>query len=199
MIIPVTDMLAFMFFVLAFFPHMPVFFFVLAVLIHEAGHLLCSKILAVKLKKIEYETLRAIIETEEEGMYEKFLILIWGPLSNLISSAFVFCFFKDQTIIFPYISFFLAVINLLPISKLDGGQIAEIVLLKLFSEKGRTIAAVLSDVCIISVFLFSSFRMLKYGDSFTAFFFAFSCLFNSRKNEETSVKHTHSKAFERKS
>lgn len=94
--------------------------------LHEIGHILMTKILKEKINKIKFlyiginANIKNFIFLKKQ---KKFLILISGPIINLI----MYFIFKSINLIdYQIYNLALLFFNLLPIYPLDGGQILEL-------------------------------------------------------------------------
>lgn len=95
---------------------------------HEAGHIAAIKLLRGRVTEFAFLPFGAEIKAEMHAGYkEDMMVAIAGPAFNLMLcgiSFAVFCFFKHPLIVFVGIcSFFLAVLNLIPIRSFDGAKI----------------------------------------------------------------------------
>jgi len=96
-----------------------------ACLVHEAGHIIAVYSFDGRIKAVSFSAMGIKIVSDKSACFsdiKEIIILMFGPLFN-----FIFFFFS--VLIFPlseefaYINLALAVFNLLPFSKLDGGNI----------------------------------------------------------------------------
>ena len=87
--------------------------FLLAVLLHECGHLLALSVFGIKTWQISFGFGGAVIETGALSYAQEFLCAAAGPLVNLVLLLFPYRFFFQ-------INLLLLVYNLLPIAPLDG-------------------------------------------------------------------------------
>ena len=175
------------FFVSAFFPDSNVLSYATACVIHESGHVLCARLLSVTADKPKAGLFTAIISLHSDKRIHNLLIALSGAFANLASSAVSLLIFGNAFYPFSLISFFLALLNLLPVSSLDGRVALECAFEAHISlGKRREILDALSDIILLSLSSVSAFRMLKYGDSLFSFLFSVRCIFVSkvRKRDE---------------
>ena len=147
----------------------------LAVTLHELGHILCAKILKIKISKLVLSPLGARLEIEDDVSYKnEFLIALSGPALGLVG------FFLASTLIkkipsvssFAFISLALSIFNLLPLASLDGGRAAFCLLaLALNIEISEKIMQFLSFFTLFAIWLFSVYVMLKFSSGLSAFVF----------------------------
>ena len=105
---------------------------ILAVLIHETGHILAICLKRYKINKLNISIFGFIIEKSlpKNGMdHDDILVPIMGPAFNLVASivsASVYTYVftnKNFFYLLALNNFFLFLLNILPIKGLDGGQI----------------------------------------------------------------------------
>ena len=156
------------FFLSVFFNDINIISYVSACTIHEFAHTFCAECLSVKSEDPKISFMSAKISVMSEQNIRTFLIAIAGPVANILSSILCAYFVKSLNI-FAYLSFALAIINLLPIKSLDGYT----ALYAMLPTKLKpAVPDIISEILTFSILVFASFRMLKYGDSVFAFFFA---------------------------
>lgn len=105
------------------------------ILLHELGHLVTGITIGLKVKKINIHISGLSVEFENYGKQRnanKIVIDIAGPLINIIA-LIIAIIIKQEEI--AYINLLLAIVNLLPIYPLDGGQILRTLLRKRFTYK----------------------------------------------------------------
>jgi Zn-dependent protease len=94
---------------------------------HEAAHLISSVILNIKMDKFKVTIFGFNINTdlEQVGFFKKLLLFLAGPACNI----FLFLLFKNTAYNnFAQANLFLAIVNMLPVVPLDGGNICKSVL-----------------------------------------------------------------------
>lgn len=100
------------------------FFFLSIIIIHELGHLMMGLILGWNVEKIclyPYGGVTKFNEDINRQIKEELLILLAGPLTQIIYLMIGKSFFHDS--IFIYYNLSILIFNLLPIYPLDGGRI----------------------------------------------------------------------------
>lgn len=105
------------------------------ILLHELGHLVTGITIGLKVKKINIHISGLSVEFENYGKQRnanKIVVDIAGPLINIIALV-ISIIIKQEEI--AYINLLLAIVNLLPIYPLDGGQILRTLLRKRFTYK----------------------------------------------------------------
>ncbi len=105
------------------------------ILLHELGHLVTGITIGLKVKKINIHISGLSVEFENYGKQRnanKIVIDIAGPLINIIALVIAIIIKQEEI---AYINLLLAIVNLLPIYPLDGGQILRTLLRKRFTYK----------------------------------------------------------------
>ena len=153
-----------------------------AVLLHEFGHLLCAKILKIRIKSFELSLLGARITTQREPSYlDELLFALGGPLAGLLGFAFTFSAALDrmelpfyQSFLFPFsiLSLCLALFNLITLPTLDGGRMLKCVLCLIFSlDTAEKILRFIAFLTLVSIWLLSVYMMLKSANGVPMFVF----------------------------
>lgn len=105
------------------------------ILLHELGHLVTGITIGLKVKKINIHISGLSVEFENYGKQRnanKIVVDIAGPLINIIALVIALIIKQEEI---AYINLLLAIVNLLPIYPLDGGQILRTLLRKRFTYK----------------------------------------------------------------
>lgn len=105
------------------------------ILLHELGHLVTGITIGLKVKKINIHISGLSVEFENYGKQRnanKIVLDIAGPLINIIALVIAIIIKQEEI---AYINLLLAIVNLLPIYPLDGGQILRTLLRKRFTYK----------------------------------------------------------------
>ena len=93
---------------------------VLAMLLHECGHLVTAKMLGVRVKKVGFGWRKGIYIRREQGSpLESILIALAGPLANIIMIPL-----SHSVPLFALANCCYALGNLLPIDGSDGSRVA---------------------------------------------------------------------------
>ena len=101
-----------------------------AAAVHEIGHIIAAKILGVKFKTLSLNLLgaRLGLDTPLYSYKKEFLLCAAGPAINIITGIIALYLYHlrihdEHILFFAIASFFLALLNLLPIKSFDGGRI----------------------------------------------------------------------------
>ena len=135
------------------------------IIIHEFGHLLVAKLFKWKIDKIKIYIFGGCVKFNEslnKPIYEEFLILIAGPLFQMLGFLFLtllynegLIFYKDYLTIKSY-NYTLLSFNLLPIYPLDGGKIFNLICNYLFNYKlGNKFVIIISYILSIVILIFN--------------------------------------------
>ena len=123
--------------------------FLFIIIIHELGHIIGSIIFKWKIDKVNILPFGAITIFNEKlnrPMIEEFIILIMGPLFQIIN----YLVFKDITIYFNYYNYGLFIFNMLPIYPLDGYKLFSIILNRYIPYKNTIrLMLIISLLCLI--------------------------------------------------
>ena len=155
----------------------------LAATIHEAGHLIASKLFNLRICELNFGLLGARLKTSGSlcSYKQEILLCFFGPFFNLLSALAIyvysmqFGYLSETAEFFIVSSLILGVLNLLPIRTFDGGRILEAVLSSFLSiEKVYCIINVLSFIIIFLLWGISVYFLLIYTSSLGLFIFSVS-------------------------
>ena len=153
----------------------------LAVIIHELGHIVSAKYLKINLSECKVDIFGASLSPESNNFSYKdeIFLCMCGPMFNFISSAFVlpFWFYSkyDTLLYFILASLALALLNLLPIKGFDGGRIFHALLCIISDQdKANTIISVISFLCILFLWILSVYMLLIARSNLSLFIFSIS-------------------------
>lgn len=158
-----------------------------ACFLHELGHIIALKLCKCDIKKIRFLAVGLQIESNRLnniGVLKQIFVFSSGVLINLflvyLSHFLAYKGIRSYDFfIFSALNFYLLVLNLLPISILDGGQILRIILNKIFkTDKACRIFDEISFLTTILLILFS-FSLIFKGNY--AFFVTSIYLYFSEK------------------
>lgn len=167
---------------------------IIAVAMHEAGHLACAKALGIRVKSMTLSMLGARIRCESIPSYGKeFLLAAAGPLAGIV--LFVICHLFNKFHVSEFllstgtVSLALAIFNLLPLSSFDGGRMIFCAACSIFSlDKALKISNTLGFISIFLLWLLSVYLMLKIASGmamfvFCSFFFLKRFIFSVKNRE----------------
>ncbi len=151
-------------------------------LLHELGHFFMMQIKGHRIEEVNigFFTVDIVDRDRNFGSFtDKFLILISGSLFNFIICLifFIFFYFTEFSTFksVAYVNLFIGILNLLPISSLDGGQIFYNLVLRFFSI--RTTDIICSCVSFVFLFPLSVIGFLTLFKSRYNFSLLFICLY----------------------
>lgn len=176
------------------------FLFMLFIILHEIGHLMAGIILGYKPKEIYLNITGISLEfynyNIEKKDFAKIVILMSGPMVNIIL-AIVYYYqnieyqLKTEIIL---INIILVIVNLLPISPLDGGKMLKIILKKIAGyKKGIVLAQYISKILLYSLMIFYSACILYIKNIEIFIFLIYLYILNQKENKIDDLR---IKAFE---
>jgi stage IV sporulation protein FB len=152
-----------------------------AAVFHEAGHILVLCIMNIEIEsadlylqgiKIKYKEARFLSYPKE------IIIALAGPAVNLLIFILFSLAFKNIGLeTFGYINLILAIFNLLPIEKLDGGRAVKALMLQNVEYvRANTVTAVISWITILISVIFGIYILVNTRYNFTLCCCACFCL-----------------------
>lgn len=146
-----------------------------AALCHELGHLAVMRLLSCEAEEVELTLFGAQISTPLWNVGTPALIAVYaaGSVANLITAVALTLVFGRGAAseLFAACSFSLAVINMLPVRSLDGGCIAEALLLKISPLHADTALSVISAVTLVILWLVSVYLILLFNANISLLLF----------------------------
>ena len=130
--------------------------------LHEAGHIISSKIFSLKTDRIiitPIGEIAVIKNIDSVSFLKKFIIFISGPFVNIFFGIIFFYLSKISSdyyfIFFEKVNFLLAFFNLFPVYPLDGGRILTLILNRFLPimTSNRIIIKISTSISIIFIFL----------------------------------------------
>ncbi len=130
---------------------LPFLMLVVSAAIHEIGHIFAMKFLGYRARRVDILPMGALIVCPESITYrDEALIALSGPFASLTASMIAFCVYAAESnaysFFFAFVNTVLALFNLLPIEKLDGGKALACVLLHKSKENCERICSAVSKV-----------------------------------------------------
>ena len=177
---------------LAFFDGAHILPLLSAVALHETGHILCAKILNVKIKRMVLSPLGARLEIKDNISYRnEILISIAGPLLGILGFGLSLLFLNRFPYIdrFAFISLALSIFNLLPLSTLDGGRAVFCLCALIFNlDFAESVMRFITFFTLFAIWLFSVYIMIKFAGGLSAFvfcmiFFSKCFVFDTQKRD----------------
>lgn len=140
------------------------------IIIHEFGHLIAASIFNWNIDKISLYPYGGCVKFNEKinrPLYQEFIILISGPLIQIVLFLIISILFKYNLIsirnyyIFKSYHTTLLMFNLLPIYPLDGGKILNVLFNYLFPyKKGNKIIIYISYIIVL--FMIINFKNINF-------------------------------------
>lgn len=136
---------------------MPAF---LSVCAHEGAHLSAMLVLGERVREVSFEPFGILIKRESEGgeFNKNLIIALAGCILNFFVFLILFAVHKlcenEQILVISAINLALFIINILPVSGLDGAQVLKLVLEKYKSEEiadstGKIVSVITSGIILI--------------------------------------------------
>ncbi len=171
----------------------------LAVLIHEAGHLIFARILKIEISSLTLSLLGARIKAEGHMSYsDEFLLALGGPLMGFIGylvTVGISLKFADAPVVEEFIAPFCAIslcltlFNLLPLDTLDGGRMLSSLLCHIFSLGiADFVTSLTGFFTVFSLWLWAVYIVIKSSGGvpmllFCSFFFVKQFIFGKSDND----------------
>ncbi len=149
---------------------------VLCYAIHEGGHLFFAKVCGVKMRKFQMKLFRLRLSYDFDGVsYMKELIISLGGIAfNLIFLVLplIFRLRMSEAIGFYILcNASLALMNIYPVSSLDGGRVLRCLLLLIFQEeRAIKIYNFISAFAVGALWIFSIYLQLVFNSNVSLFF-----------------------------
>lgn len=146
---------------------------ILACVFHEMGHCFAIYICGEKVKTLSLSVVGAEIPLPSHLSYsQEFFCAVAGAMTNLLVAFGVHLFFGDsvQSTLFIGLNIALALLNLLPISKLDGGRALACVLHLWLPFWGVEVVTFCLDLCFALFLLLLGLWVCYEGGSITLLF-----------------------------
>ncbi|MBQ8891512.1 MAG: hypothetical protein IJ068_01445 [Bacilli bacterium] len=160
------------------------FSFVIVLLIfHELGHAITGKLLKWNLVSITFYPYGGVTlfeKLENSSIKEELIILLMGPIIQIITYLILIYFFKYSYIKNYHMS--ILIFNMLPILPLDGGKLLNLILNKKFNYLNSFyISFIISFITIFLLILFCIFYYHNLNLFLMSIFLIFKII-NSLKN-----------------
>ncbi len=153
---------------------------ILCAAIHEVGHIAAAGLLKMELYELDLGFMGARLKTSGRlhSYKSEISLCAAGPMFNFASALVCMAFFKNKGGMYEFFivsSFFLGILNLLPIRSFDGGRIFECILSVCFSpDIARQIIDVTSFAVIFVLWSASVYILLTCAASLNLFIFSLS-------------------------
>ena len=156
------------------------FFTLVAIAIHETGHLLAARLLRLKPSGITADTIgiRLWFCDTPISYGKEIALCAAGPAANLLSLLPILPLRDGKAAFFFSISIALALLNLLPIEGFDGGRILHSTLsLFLAPAYADRISDLSSFLFLFVLWCISVYLIMRTGNELSLFFFSASLFF----------------------
>ena len=154
----------------------------LAILLHECGHMAAAKCLRIPWRGFSMDFTGARMEVSGRmiSFFEEWLLSAAGPLSGLLFAALGAILWKytQYAVWFSCASLLLSLLNLLPIRTFDGGRMLECILLPLWGEAiALRVMRLSSFFCLFLIWAAAIYFLLRAGDGLSLLCFSMTLLF----------------------
>ena len=152
------------------------FLLVLAYFIHEIGHIFFAYLMGAKIYKIRGGIFRLSLSYDTKGIsyLKETIVCLGGIIFNLITATLVFFMNisnNDTLSVFFVFNISLALMNLYPISILDGGNIIKSLFLwKMSEDVAEKLHKWISFVSAILLWLFSIYIQIIFKSNISLLF-----------------------------
>lgn len=147
--------------------------------LHEVSHILCAVIFGYDIKSLELSAQGLTIDLyENPSGYKNLIIIVSGPLINLICSSVYLLITKNSSSVFVAFNQSFGLFNLIPLKFLDGGRLLEEILDLCFpSYLATRICFVINVMLLIFTWCFSIYCFLfESSHSISLFICIFSLI-----------------------
>lgn len=137
----------------------PFFIISFLIIIHELGHFLTAVLLNVEVDKIylyPFGGISKINTTQNLNIFKEFLILLMGPIFQIIAYFILINILKDYDKVINTYHYGILIFNLLPIYPLDGGKILSLLFqINIPLKKSIYISLISSTIIILGIIFFN--------------------------------------------
>lgn len=161
---------------------LPFLMLVMSALVHEFGHIFTMKLLGHRPRRIDILPMGALIVCPESIPYkDETAIALSGPILSLTASLTAFCVYAANgnayCFFFAFMNALLALFNLLPIEKLDGGKALACFLLYKNKENCEHICSAVSKAAKLLLVLIITCGIASSGCNFGVILLSVTLLF----------------------
>ncbi len=147
----------------------------LAILVHEMGHIVAAIALRVRIKRLHLSIVGARLEIDGSISYlEEFLLSLAGPLFGILGATLVaaLAIKNESAATFAIVSLLLSAFNFFPISTFDGGRMAKCLFCSIFPlDFAQKILSVISFFTMFLFWMITVYFMIKFAGGLSAFVF----------------------------
>ena len=153
----------------------------MAILLHELGHLIAAWACRVRIEALSLDVLGARLCTAGLLSYgQEWLVAAGGPVASGLAAALALPLWASRgypaegmLCLFVGASAVLGGLNLLPVGTLDGGRMLYCALASLAGERfASAILRVTGGACVLALWLFSVYALLRVGEMVAPFAFS---------------------------
>lgn len=147
---------------------LPFLMLIASAMLHESGHLLAMRSVGSVARRVDILPMGALIVCPEGLSYrDEAVIALSGPMFSLAASFIAFCIYalskNVYLFFFGFINLFLAVFNLLPVKRSDGGKALFCLLMQRNIENADRICSFASIASRLTVLTLASVSIALSG------------------------------------
>lgn len=155
--------------------------FAAAVVIHELSHVIAAKILGIRRVSLSPKFCGALLtfDFSGAGYAVEAVVHLAGSAGGIAAACISAFFFERSANCFVGISLVLSMINLLPISGLDGGAVLRaLLLMNLMPDTAERIVGTVSFAAVIIIWTAAMWIELRAGGNLSFIILALSLMFS---------------------
>lgn len=142
----------------------------LAMTVHEAGHLIAMKLLGIAPKSVRLQLGGILIVADNFCTFsENVIIALAGPAANLIFTLLlvpIIIYFGSITVIkFAAVQVIIGVLNLMPVKGLDGGTVSFALFQKICNKYAELLSGIVSVTFSIVLFVVGVAAIVKNANN----------------------------------
>lgn len=143
----------------------------LAVAVHESGHLLCMRWVQIPVNEMRFGLFDIkIVRGKHRGYWQELAVALAGPAANLICAGLLYLVPAWHGVA-VWANLLLALFNLMPVTSLDGGQaVYNLLCMGLSEEQAQGIGLVLSLLVLFPMAIWGFLILLQTKYNFTLLF-----------------------------
>lgn len=167
--------------------------FILIIVLHELGHILVARCFNIKCQSLRLTMLGGMIDLDDYSEKNTFIKIIINSSGIMVNILLILIFkvikldFMDNTIVVNY-NFLMILINLLPISPLDGYKIFYNILTLFFDDEYAGECMFYLSLIFLSILSILLFITRLYGYYLILSFLCYHTIINKKSYESYKLK-----------
>ena len=149
---------------------------IIAYIIHELGHMFFASLAGAKIRKFKFATLHLSLSYDCSSITygKEILVCLGGIIFNLLTAGIIWmipAFNGEACRFFAVCNLSLALMNLYPVSILDGaGALKALMLLKIRQDLAEKISHIVSIIAVLLMWLLSVYLQLVFASNLSLLF-----------------------------